>query len=184
MKQKKRKSVSKLTLKKNKAVQSSAPKFRVGFGTDIHPFTLGRALVLGGVQIPHSQGLEGNSDADVLIHAIMDALLGAAGLGDIGIHFPNTDSQYRGISSLILLERVKSLTEDKGFSVENIDATLVMETPKIVSFLPQMQKNIARVLKIKLEQVNIKATRAERLGFIGRAEGAMSQAVCLLTFKS
>lgn len=180
MKKSQKKSGLKKKIQHPKKAPISKLGLRVGLGTDVHPFTEGRPLILGGVEIAHSHGLQGHSDADVLIHAVMDALLGAAGLGDIGLHFPNHDSQYRGISSLVLLKKVQGMITKKGFCIENIDATLVIEVPKIAPFIPEMQKNMAQVLDISLDRMNIKATRSEGLGFIGRAEGVVAQAICLL----
>lgn len=153
---------------------------RVGMGYDVHRLTENRALILGGVNIPWEKGLLGHSDADVLIHAIMDALLGAAALGDIGKHFPDTDSAYKGISSVCLLEQVAALLAEKGYGVTNIDATIIAQKPKMAPHIPQMRENIAKALKIDISRLNIKATTEEGLGFTGRGEGIASQAVCLL----
>lgn len=153
---------------------------RVGMGYDVHKLVEGRDLILGGVKIPHSLGLLGHSDADVLLHAIMDALLGAAALGDIGKHFPDTDEKYKGISSMKLLEHVGTLLEEKGYVVGNIDATVIAQKPKLRPFIEEMEKNIADVLKISIEQVNVKATTEEGLGFTGTEEGISSQAICTL----
>lgn len=153
---------------------------RVGMGYDVHRLVEGRKLILGGVEIPWDKGLLGHSDADVLIHAIMDALLGAAALGDIGQHFPDTDPAYKGISSIKLLCHVAGLLKDKGFTVGNIDATIIAQKPKMAPHIPAMRENIARALEIEPSQVNIKATTEERLGFTGREEGISSQAICLL----
>lgn len=153
---------------------------RIGFGIDIHPYKKGRPLILGGVEIPHSSRLDGHSDADVLIHAIMDALLGAAGLGDIGRHFPNTDSHLKNISSLVLLEKVRDLLKGEGYAIRNIDSTLVIEEPKIAPYIPEMQKKIFTSLQISENQINIKATRSEGLGFVGRVEGVAAYAVCII----
>lgn len=154
---------------------------RVGTGYDVHKLTEGRKLVLGGVEIPHSMGLEGHSDADVVVHAIMDALLGAAALGDIGKHFPDTDEAYRGISSLKLLEQVSGLLEREGYVVENIDATIIAQKPKLRPFIPQMEKNVAKTLRLAENQINIKATTEEGLGFTGSQQGMAAQAICSLT---
>lgn len=154
---------------------------RVGMGYDVHKLVEGRDLIIGGVKIPHTLGLLGHSDADVLLHAIMDALLGAAGLGDIGKHFPDTDPQYKGISSIKLLEHVAELIADKGYVVENIDATIIAQRPKMRPHIEQMEKNIAEALGISTDQVNVKATTEEGLGFTGTEEGISSQAVCALT---
>ncbi|MBO5197113.1 MAG: 2-C-methyl-D-erythritol 2,4-cyclodiphosphate synthase [Lachnospiraceae bacterium] len=153
---------------------------RVGIGYDVHRLVKERKLILGGVEIPWELGLLGHSDADVLLHAIMDALLGAAALGDIGKHFPDTDERYRGISSIELLKHVKGLLEEKGFIVGNIDATVIAQRPKLAPYIPQMAANIARTLGIEENRVNVKATTEEGLGFTGTGEGISSQAVCLL----
>ena len=153
---------------------------RVGMGYDVHKLVEGRPLILGGVEIPHTLGLLGHSDADVLVHAIMDALLGAAALGDIGKHFPDTDPAYKGISSMKLLEHVRDLIAEKGYIVENIDATIIAQKPKLRPFIEQMENNVAGTLGISADQVNIKATTEEWLGFTGREEGIASQAICLL----
>ncbi len=154
---------------------------RVGIGYDVHKLVENRKLILGGVEIPHTLGLLGHSDADVLLHAIMDALLGAAALGDIGKHFPDTDEQYKGISSIRLLEHVRDLIEKEGYLIENIDATVIAQKPKLRPYIDQMQENIANALKIEKNQVNVKATTEERLGFTGREEGISSQAICALS---
>lgn len=154
---------------------------RIGIGFDVHALAEGRKLVLGGVTLPHPLGLLGHSDADVLIHALMDALLGAAGLGDIGRHFPDSDDAYRGISSLVLLRRVGAMLEERGFKVENIDAVIIAQKPKMIPFIPQMEENIAASLGISRERINVKATTTEGLGFAGREEGIGAQVVCLLT---
>lgn len=153
---------------------------RVGTGYDVHRLTEGRKLILGGVEIPHSLGLLGHSDADVLLHAIMDALLGAAALGDIGKHFPDTDEAYRGISSVKLLKEVGSRIGQKGYVVENIDATVIAQRPKLRPYIEQMEQNIAEALELSPDQVNVKATTEEGLGFTGREEGISAQAVCVL----
>ena len=154
---------------------------RVGIGYDVHKLVENRKLILGGVEIPHTLGLLGHSDADVLLHAIMDALLGAAALGDIGKHFPDTDPQYKGISSIKLLEHVRELIEKEGYLIENIDATVIAQKPKLRPYIDKMQENIANALKIEKNQVNVKATTEERLGFTGREEGISSQAICALS---
>jgi 2-C-methyl-D-erythritol 4-phosphate cytidylyltransferase/2-C-methyl-D-erythritol 2,4-cyclodiphosphate synthase len=151
---------------------------RVGTGFDVHRFAEDRDLVLGGVYIPFERGLEGHSDADVLTHAVMDALLGAAGLGDIGLHFPDTDPQYKGISSMRLLEKVGALLEDEYFMIGNIDVTLIAERPKIRPFTGQIRENIAAALHIEPVRVNVKGTTTEKLGFTGREEGIAAEAVC------
>ena len=153
---------------------------RIGTGYDVHRLAEGRDLILGGVRMPYSKGLLGHSDADVVLHAIMDALLGAAALGDIGRHFPDTDPAYEGISSIILLKKVKALLEDKLYLIENIDATIIAQKPKLAPFLPEMEKNIAQALGIEEERVNIKATTEEGLGFTGAEQGIAVNAVCLL----
>ena len=154
---------------------------RIGMGYDVHKLTEGRKLIMGGVEIPYEKGLLGHSDADVLLHAISDALLGAAALGDIGKHFPDTDPAYKGISSLILLEHVGKLLEENCFFIENIDATIIAQAPKMRPHIDAMRANIAGALGIEIEQVNIKATTEEGLGFTGTGEGISSQAICLLT---
>ena len=154
---------------------------RIGHGYDVHRFATGRELILGGVSIPHTVGLLGHSDADVLLHAIMDALLGAAALGDIGKHFPDSSDEYLGASSLNLLTKVGKLLSDNGYSVSNIDATLVLQAPKIASFIDKMRKNIAFALNVDVSLVSVKATTEERLGFTGSGEGAAAHAVALIT---
>ena len=153
---------------------------RVGIGYDVHRLVAGRKLILGGVDIPCELGLLGHSDADVLLHAIMDALLGAAALGDIGKHFPDADEKYKGISSLELLRQVAKLLEDNLYLISNIDATIIAQKPKMSEHIDEMRQNIADALQLSMEQVNIKATTEEGLGFTGRGEGISSQAVCLL----
>lgn len=153
---------------------------RVGMGYDVHKLVEGRDLILGGVCIPYEKGLLGHSDADVLLHAIMDAMLGAAALGDIGRHFPDTDDSYKGISSIELLKHVKSLIDKENYVIGNIDATVIAQRPKLASFIPQMVKNIATALQVEENQINIKATTEEGLGFTGNGEGISSQAICLL----
>ena len=154
---------------------------RVGMGYDVHKLVEGRDLIVGGVTIPHTLGLLGHSDADVLLHAIMDALLGAAGLGDIGKHFPDTDPAYKGISSIKLMEHVAALIEEKGYVVENIDATIIAQKPKMRPHIPQMEENIAKAMNISVDQINVKATTEEGLGFTGTEQGISSQAICCLT---
>lgn len=153
---------------------------RVGLGYDVHRLVEGRALILGGVEIPYEKGLLGHSDADVLLHAIMDALLGAAALGDIGRHFPDTDPAYKGISSVKLLEYVGGLLEDENYQIVNIDATVVAQKPRLASCIPEMEDNVAKTLKLDADQVNIKATTEEGLGFTGTGEGISAQAICSL----
>ncbi len=154
---------------------------RAGIGYDVHRLVEDRKLILGGVEIAHDLGLEGHSDADVLVHAIMDALLGAAALGDIGKHFPDTDETYRGISSMKLLAHVGELLQQQGYVIENIDATVIAQKPKLRPYIAQMEQNIANVLAIEGNQVNVKATTEEGLGFSGRQEGISAQAICSLT---
>lgn len=156
---------------------------RIGMGYDVHRLTSDRPLVLGGVEIPHDMGLLGHSDADVLVHAVCDALLGAAGRGDIGLHFPDTDERYRDASSLLLLKRVGLMLSESGFSVINIDATLLAERPKISPYRTEMQQNIARALNISTGLVNIKATTTEGLGSIGREEGMGAMCVAMIGYK-
>ena len=153
---------------------------RVGLGYDVHKLTEGRDLILGGVKIPYEKGLLGHSDADVVVHAIMDALLGAAALGDIGQHFPDTDPRYEGISSIALLEQVGKLLEEHNYVIENIDATIIAQRPKMMPHLPVMRENVAKALGIETNQVSIKATTEEGLGFTGSGEGISAQAICLL----
>lgn len=154
---------------------------RIGMGYDVHKLTEGRKLIIGGVEIPYEKGLLGHSDADVLLHAIMDALLGAAALGDIGKHFPDTDPAYKGISSMELLKHVGRLLEERCFLVENIDATIIAQAPKMRPHIDAMRQNIADALKIDISQVNVKATTEEGLGFTGSRAGISSSAICLLT---
>lgn len=154
---------------------------RIGQGYDVHKLVPERKLILGGVTIPYEKGLLGHSDADVLVHAVMDALLGAAALGDIGQHFPDTDPAYEGISSIELLKKVGELLKDEGYIIENIDATIIAQRPKLASYRPQMAKNIANALELPVNRVSIKATTEEGLGFTGSGEGISSQAITLLT---
>ncbi|MBP3577377.1 MAG: 2-C-methyl-D-erythritol 2,4-cyclodiphosphate synthase [Lachnospiraceae bacterium] len=153
---------------------------RIGTGYDVHRLVEDRALIMGGVVIPYEKGLLGHSDADVLLHAIMDALLGAAALGDIGKHFPDSNEKYKGVSSLELLKAVKEMLDEELYIVENIDATIIAQKPKMAPYLQEMRANIAEVLQIDVSQVNVKATTEEGLGFTGSGEGIASQAVCLL----
>lgn len=153
---------------------------RIGHGYDVHRFAPDRALILGGVEIPYQLGLDGHSDADVLLHAVMDALLGAAGARDIGYHFPDTDMRYKGASSLALLGCVAEIIRQKGYRVGNIDVTMIAQKPKLKDHIPQMQKNIAEQLSVDMERVNVKATTEEGLGFTGAMEGLSCHAVCLL----
>lgn len=153
---------------------------RIGTGYDVHRLVKDRDLILGGVKIDHEYGLLGHSDADVLVHAIMDALLGAAALGDIGKHFPDTEEAYRGISSIALLEHVAGLLKENGYSVVNIDSVIIAQSPKMAPHIENMRENIARALSIELSQISIKATTEEGLGFTGAGEGISSHAVCIL----
>ena len=156
---------------------------RIGHGYDVHKLVEGRKLILGGVEIAYEKGLLGHSDADVLAHAVMDALLGAAGLGDIGKHFPDTDPAYSGADSLKLLEYVTALLDQKGWKVGNVDATVLAQWPKLAPHIPQMRKNLAQRMGVSAEQVNVKATTEEGLGFTGSGEGMAAHAVCLLMEK-
>ncbi len=157
---------------------------RIGTGYDVHRLAPGRKLILGGVEIPFPLGLDGHSDADVLVHAIMDALLGAAALGDIGKHFPDTAEEYRGISSLALLERVGEILAENGYFVENIDSTIIAQQPKLRPYIDSMRENIAQALEVDLARVSVKATTEEGLGFTGSGEGMAAQAVCLIASPS
>ena len=153
---------------------------RIGTGYDVHKLVEGRALILGGVTIPYERGLDGHSDADVIVHAIMDALLGAAALGDIGQHFPDTDPRHKGADSVQLLHEVGLILAAHGYSIENIDSTIIAQRPKLMSYLPEMRTNVAKALNLSVDQVSIKATTEEHLGFTGRGEGISAQAVALL----
>lgn len=153
---------------------------RIGTGYDVHALKEGRRLILGGVEIPHTMGLDGHSDADVLVHAIMDALLGAAALGDIGKHFPDNDNKYLGISSITLLKNVKNILLENGFEVNNIDSTIVAQKPKLAEFIDTMKQNIACALDIEKSRVSVKATTTEKLGFEGECRGISAQAVCTI----
>jgi len=155
-------------------------KFRIGHGYDVHKLTEERDLIIGGVNIPHHLGLLGRSDADVLLHAISDALLGACALGDIGKHFPDTDDRFEGADSLVLLSLVIEMIKEKGYEVGNVDATILAQAPKLAPFIPQMRLNIARALEIELDAVSIKATTEEKLGFTGEEKGIAAHAVCLV----
>ena len=154
--------------------------FRTGIGFDAHALAEGRPLVIGGVNVPHSKGLLGHSDADVLVHAVMDAILGALALGDIGEHFPDTEDEFEGADSLELLSRVQKMIEDKGYCCENLDSIIIAEKPKLKSYIGEMRENIASVLKINIDQLSIKATTTEHMGFTGREEGIAAQAIVLL----
>lgn len=156
---------------------------RIGHGYDVHAFSDNRKCIIGGVEIPYEKGLLGHSDADVLLHAISDSLLGAAALGDIGKHFPDTDPQYKGANSLMLLENVVNLINSKGYTVNNIDATVIAQAPKMAPYIRQMRQNIADALKVDVDFVNVKATTEEKLGFTGRKEGISAHCVCLIESK-
>ena len=153
---------------------------RIGMGYDVHKLVEGRKLILGGVDIPYEKGLLGHSDADVLVHAIMDALLGAAGLDDIGKHFPDTDPKYKGISSILLLKHVGELVRENGYTIGNIDATVVAQRPKLRPYIDEMRKNMADALGIDVKDINVKATTEEGMGFTGEGMGMSSTAICLL----
>lgn len=153
---------------------------RVGMGYDVHRLTEGRKLILGGVEIPWEKGLLGHSDADVLVHAVMDALLGAAALGDIGKHFPDTDPAYKGISSILLLRHVAELLKKNGYAIGNVDATIIAQKPKMAPHILKMRENMAETMGISVDCLNVKATTEEGLGFTGREEGIAAQAICLL----
>ena len=157
--------------------------FRIGQSTDIHPLKEGRKLIIGGVEIPHKYGLDGHSDADVLLHAISEAILGALGLNDLGCLFPDTDKKYKDISSLILLKEVYEVMNQKGYQINNIDSLVIIEQPKLRPYIDEMRKNIADVLHTDVANVNVKATCSEKIGFVGRKEGAVAQAVVLLIKK-
>ena len=154
--------------------------FRTGIGFDAHALAEGRPLVIGGVRIPHSRGLLGHSDADVWVHAVMDAILGALALGDIGEYFPDTEDEFEGADSLVLLSQVQKMIEDKGYSCENLDSIIIAEKPKLKSYIGEMRENLASVLKISTDQLSIKATTTEHMGFTGREEGIVAQAIVLL----
>lgn len=154
---------------------------RIGQGYDVHRLVEGRKLIIGGVDIPYEKGLLGHSDADVLLHAVMDALLGAAALGDIGQHFPDSDERYKGISSIALLKEVGKILQENGYMIENIDSTVIAQRPKLLPYRPQMAENIAAALGIEKEQVSVKATTEEGLGFTGTGEGIFAQAIALLS---
>ncbi len=157
--------------------------FRIGHGYDVHRLVEGRPLILGGISIPHTHGLLGHSDADVLLHAIMDAVLGAAALGDIGTHFPDSDPAYAGISSLRLLEKVAELVSNAGYSVANMDATVIAQKPRLAPYISEMREKVANVFSVPTSAVNIKATTEEGLGFTGHLEGIAAHAVCLIFAK-
>jgi len=155
-------------------------KFRIGFGYDVHQLTEKRKLFLGGIEIPHTKGLQGHSDADALLHSITDALLGSLSLGDIGTHFPNTDPKYKGIESRILLVKSYELVRQKGYSISNIDATVVAEQPKLNPYIMNMRESISEILNLSLDQVSIKATTSEKMGFVGKEKGIKVYAVVLI----
>lgn len=157
--------------------------FRTGFGFDVHAFAEGRKLIIGGVEIPFDKGLEGHSDADVLLHAICDAMLGTLALGDIGIHFPNTDERWKDADSTLLLKHVNELINSKGYELGNLDCVLAMEKPKISPYVEQIRNRISEMLNADVEQISIKATTTEKLGFVGRTEGVVAFATVLLTKK-
>lgn len=154
---------------------------RIGLGYDVHKLVPNRDLIIGGVKIPHTLGLLGHSDADVLIHAIMDSLLGAAALGDIGNHFPDTDAEFKGISSIKLLNEVRELLSKNNYKIENIDSTIIAQRPKMSPYITSMRENISEALRISIDQINVKATTEEGLGFTGIEEGISSQSICLIS---
>lgn len=156
---------------------------RVGLGYDVHQLVEGRDLILGGVNIPYDKGLLGHSDADVLIHTIMDSILGALGLGDIGKHFPDTDMEYKDISSMVLLGRVYQLMDEKGYEIGNLDVSVAAQKPKLAPYIGEMRENVAALLKTPVDNINIKATTTEELGFVGRKEGMEAYGICLLKRK-
>lgn len=158
-------------------------KIKIGFGYDVHAFAVNRRLILGGIEIPHEKGLLGHSDADVLLHAICDAILGALALGDIGKHFPDTDPKYKDADSKVLLDKVRYLMNDFHYEIGNIDSTILLENPKISAFIPEMRKTIAMILDVNVDHVSVKATTSERLGYVGREEGCAAHAVVLLLKK-
>jgi 2-C-methyl-D-erythritol 2,4-cyclodiphosphate synthase len=160
--------------------EKKRPAYRIGMGYDVHPFVENRPLILGGITIPYRQGLAGHSDADCLVHAICDALLGAISAGDLGSHFPDSDPRYKDVESLLLLKRVTEMVEQKGFKIANIDATIVAQAPQLAPYRPRMEEKIAQTVGIEQGQVNVKATTTERLGFIGREEGIAAYAVVLV----
>ena len=153
---------------------------RIGHGYDVHAFSYDRKCIIGGVEIPYEKGLLGHSDADVLLHAISDSLLGAAALGDIGKHFPDTDPEFKGADSLVLLEKVNELLEQKGYKVVNVDATVIAQAPKLAPYIIEMRENIAKALKTDVDFISVKATTEEKLGFTGRKEGISAHSVCLI----
>ena len=164
-------------------IQAGDNMFRIGQSIDIHQLVKGRKLILGGVEIPHEKGLKGHSDADVLLHAIIESIIGAMALGDIGHHFPATDMKYQGISSMVLLEKTYELMVENHYEIGNVDSIILAEAPKMAPHIQAMRENIARGLHCDISKVNVKATRGEKMGFVGRKEGILSQAVCLLIRK-
>lgn len=164
-------------------IQAGDNMFRIGQSIDIHQLVKGRKLILGGVEIPHEKGLKGHSDADVLLHAIIESIIGAMALGDIGHHFPDTDMKYQGISSMVLLEKTYELMVENHYEIGNVDSIILAEAPKMAPHIQAMRENIARGLHCDISKVNVKATRGEKMGFVGRKEGILSQAVCLLIRK-
>lgn len=164
-------------------IQAGDNMFRIGQSIDIHQLVEGRKLILGGVEIPYEKGLKGHSDADVLLHAIIESIIGAMALGDIGHHFPDTDMKYQGISSMVLLEKTYELMVENHYEIGNIDSIILAEAPKMAPHIQAMRENIARGLHCDISKVNVKATRGEKMGFVGRKEGILSQAVCLLIRK-
>ncbi len=164
-------------------IQAGDNMFRIGQSIDIHQLVEGRKLILGGVEIPHEKGLKGHSDADVLLHAIIESIIGAMALGDIGHHFPDTDMKYQGISSMVLLEKTYELMVENHYEIGNVDSIILAEAPKMAPHIQAMRENIARGLHCDISKVNVKATRGEKMGFVGRKEGILSQAVCLLIRK-
>ena len=167
----------------DKKIPGMRPGIRMGMGYDVHPLAAGRPLILGGATIPHHQGLVGHSDADCLVHAICDALLGAISAGDLGRHFPDSDPRYKDVESLVLLRKVIEIVNQKGFVIVNIDATIVAQAPRLAPYLPQMEERIAETMGVEKERVNIKATSPEGLGFTGQGEGIASYAVALVEGK-
>lgn len=161
-------------------IRAGDTMIRIGQSIDIHQLVEGRKLILGGVEIPHEKGLKGHSDADVLLHAITESIIGALALGDIGKHFPDTDPKYKGISSIILLEHTYELMKNEGYKIGNIDSIILAEQPKMAPHIEAMRNNIAKVLHTDIKNINVKATRGEKMGYVGREEGIMSQAVCIL----
>ena len=153
---------------------------RIGHGYDVHRLTEGRKLIIGGVEIPYEKGLLGHSDADVLVHAVMDAMLGALALGDIGKLFPDTDTEYEGADSIMLLKRITEIIKENGYTVGNIDSTVIMQSPKLAPYIDKMRENIAEALECEMSRISVKATTEERLGFTGSGEGAAAHAVCIL----